>query len=124
MLRAPAFIQHSATRLALAFAGDLPEQSLADLAVHYLLGMRHVLEQEGHVDDVDVVDNWNKRAGGDAQQLDGADLGLLDGLLLATELGRGKHLHRQPAARPGLQFFAGSRLPPPSDRRQAARRRP
>jgi len=79
---------------------------LADRAVHHLFGMRRVLEQERHVDDVDVVDDRAQRAGADAQELDCADLGLLDGLLLAAKLRRRIHLDRQAPAGCSLEFFA------------------
>jgi hypothetical protein len=44
-------------------------------------------------------------ADADAGELDGADLRLLDRLLLAAELHRGVHLQRQPAARRLTQFL-------------------
>ncbi len=47
-----------------------------------------------------------ERAGADAQHLDGADLGLLDGLLLAAELGGGIHLDREPAVGGGGELLA------------------
>jgi hypothetical protein len=86
--------------------GDLVEQFLSDRAVHHFFGMRHVLEQEGHVDDIDVVHDGSHRTCADAQHLDRANLGLLDGFLLAAELHRGKHLYREPPIGGGLEFLA------------------
>ena len=68
--------------------------------------MRCILEQERHVDDIDIVDDRAHRSHTDAQHLDGADLGLFDGLLLAAQLHRRKHLDREPPIGGGLEFLA------------------
>src|SRR5665213_319830 len=59
--------------------------------------MRHVPEQERHVDHVDIVDDRPQGSCADAQKLDCADLGLLDGLFLPAKLHGWIHPDREPS---------------------------
>ena len=68
--------------------------------------MRCILEQERHVDDIDIVDDRAHCPDADAQHLDGADLSLLNGFLFAAQLHRWKHLDREPALSGDLELLA------------------
>jgi hypothetical protein len=90
----------------LRIGADLLHQLLADRTVDHLPHVRHVAEDEGHVEDVELVDDGADRADRDAGELQRPDLGLLDHLLLAAELHRREHLDREPAGGRGLQLLA------------------
>ncbi len=90
----------------LVVVGDLVEQLGADIAVDHLLHMRGVAEQERQIEHVEIVDHRAERAARNAGELDGADLRLLDGFLLAAELHRRVHLHAEPPLGRGFKLFA------------------
>jgi hypothetical protein len=61
---------------------------------------------KGQVEDVELVDHRSHGADGDARDLQRADLGLLDHLLLAAQLHRRIHLDRDAPLGGGLQLLA------------------
>src|SRR3974390_228104 len=90
----------------LAAVSDLIEQVLADRAVDHVLHMRRVAEHVRHIEHVEIVDYRAERANADTRESDGADLGLLDCLLLAAELHGGIHRNRDAAIGGTGKFFA------------------
>jgi hypothetical protein len=63
-------------------------------------------KQERQVEDIEVVDHRPQRADADPGELQGADLRLLDRLLLAAELHRRIHLDAEPAAGCRFELFS------------------
>ena len=86
--------------------GQLVQQLRADRAVDHLLHVRDVAEHERQVEDVELRHQRSHRADRDAGDLQGAELGLLDHLLLAAELHRREHLDREAAVGGGLELLA------------------
>ena len=72
--------------------GELLEHLVADRAGHDLGHVVRVAEHERQVEGVELGHQRSHRAEADARDLQRADLGLLDHLLLAAELHRGEHL--------------------------------
>ncbi len=80
--------------------------SLTDRTVDDLLHVLGVAEEERQVEDVEVGNDRPQRPDADPGELQGADLRLLDRLLLAAELHRGIHLDADAAAGRRFELLA------------------
>src|SRR5690606_14002073 len=85
---------------------NLVQHFPADLAIDHLAHMLFVTENEGHIEDVELLDDGAYRADADASQLQGTELSLLDHFLLAAKLHGGEHLHRNSPVRCSFELFA------------------
>jgi hypothetical protein len=90
----------------LRIAADLLEQLRSDRAVDHLAHVLLVAKDERQVEDIELVDHRAHGAHGDARDLQRPHLGLLDHLLLASELHRGVHLDRDPAVGGRFELLA------------------
>jgi hypothetical protein len=85
---------------------ELLHQLVADLAVDDLLHVSRIAEHERQVEDVELGNERSHRTDADAGHGEGADLRLLDHLLLAAELHRRIHLDAETAARRRFELLA------------------
>ena len=86
--------------------GELLEHLVADRPVHDFLGVRRISENERQVEHVELRHERAHRTDADAGDLQGADLRLLDHLLLAAELHGGVHLDADARIGGGCELLA------------------